>query len=289
MSAEAGLLLRLATAPPAEACSLLAALPVPGLRSLCSLCAIPVPRSAARATCVRRLLDRHACFDRYRRLLATHGALCEREFGRLCAPLLPYFGAMGHIVQEEAGSAVRVSETHVLTCAHCISEDPEPALGQTRVLLFASGVWAVGRCVAFDQTKDLALLALLCASESSTPAPRFPVAAASRVKYPVRVACVGNPSEFDLESDEKDATTEFTPPVFHTSLGRISGSTRSDRLGLGLGSMQHSAWTYWGHSGAPLLGQEGQLLGLHNSWDEERGTRHCVSAREIAEFLAEHT
>lgn len=43
---------------------------------------------------------------------------------------------------------------------------------------------------------------------------------------------------------------------------------------------------YWGHSGAPLLDDAGALRGLHNSWDAERGTRHGVSAAQIADFLS---
>lgn len=48
----------------------------------------------------------------------------------------------------------------------------------------------------------------------------------------------------------------------------------------------HDCWTYWGHSGAPLLERRtGQLVGLHSSWDEETGMRRGVGCEAIAGFL----
>ena len=40
----------------------------------------------------------------------------------------------------------------------------------------------------------------------------------------------------------------------------------------------HDAWTYWGHSGAPLVSAEAgpdgwKLVGVHSSWDEGSGMR----------------
>ena len=51
--------------------------------------------------------------------------------------------------------------------------------------------------------------------------------------------------EFDLESDRADARIAFKPPLFHTSSGRLLGSTRADRVAaIGVGPLQHDAWTY---------------------------------------------
>jgi hypothetical protein len=56
-----------------------------------------------------------------------------------------------------------------------------------------------------------------------------------------------------------------------------------------IGTLKHDAWTYWGHSGAPLLCREtGGLLGLHSSWDDETAMRHGVPLVAIREFLMEH-
>jgi V8-like Glu-specific endopeptidase len=39
-----------------------------------------------------------------------------------------------------------------------------------------------------------------------------------------------------------------------------------------IGALMHDAWTYWGHSGAPLVAEgDGGLVGVHSSWEEGRG------------------
>lgn len=56
-----------------------------------------------------------------------------------------------------------------------------------------------------------------------------------------------------------------------------------------IGTMVHDAWTYWGHSGAPLLRvQDGSLVGLHSSWDHETAMRHGVPLVAIRYFLGQH-
>lgn len=53
-----------------------------------------------------------------------------------------------------------------------------------------------------------------------------------------------------------------------------------------IGSLKHDAWTYWGHSGAPLLkAVDGTLIGLHSSWDDKTAMRHGVPLIEIKHFL----
>ena len=58
-----------------------------------------------------------------------------------------------------------------------------------------------------------------------------------------------------------------------------------------VGRLRHSCWTYWGHSGAPLIrASESKIdvVGLHNSWDDtNRGQRHAVSLEDIQEFIQE--
>ena len=48
----------------------------------------------------------------------------------------------------------------------------------------------------------------------------------------------------------------------------------------------HSCWTYWGHSGGPLLDATGCIVGLHSSWDDETGTRHGIHLDALTEFVA---
>merc|ERR1719482_925745 len=40
-------------------------------------------------------------------------------------------------------------------------------------------------------------------------------------------------------------------------------------------TLQHTCWTYWGHSGAPLFDEAGGVCGLHASWDRHVGMRHA--------------
>lgn len=53
-----------------------------------------------------------------------------------------------------------------------------------------------------------------------------------------------------------------------------------------LGATAHDAGTDWGHSGSPLLNAAGEVIALHNSWNERTGTRHAVSWEAIAGFFA---
>lgn len=60
----------------------------------------------------------------------------------------------------------------------------------------------------------------------------------------------------------------------------------------GLGGMIHGCWTYWGHSGAPIVGVEGageggglRCVGIHNSWNDDNGDRHGVDGAVIIKFL----
>jgi V8-like Glu-specific endopeptidase len=56
-----------------------------------------------------------------------------------------------------------------------------------------------------------------------------------------------------------------------------------------LGKLQHSCWTYWGHSGAGLFEvKNSKLVGLHSSWDGDEGTRHGVHLDALKKFLSEY-
>ena len=49
--------------------------------------------------------------------------------------------------------------------------------------------------------------------------------------------------------------------------------------------LQHTCWTYWGHSGAALLNSKCQVIGLHSAWDGATGTRHGVVWSNVFDFL----
>ncbi len=53
-----------------------------------------------------------------------------------------------------------------------------------------------------------------------------------------------------------------------------------------IGTLKHDAWTYWGHSGAPLLLEEdGTLIGLHSSWDDQTTMRRKLSFQSFLVLL----
>eukprot|EP01052_Picozoa_sp_SAG31_P026740 SAG31_NODE_2446_length_5678_cov_9.411185_7_plen_136_part_00 len=52
------------------------------------------------------------------------------------------------------------------------------------------------------------------------------------------------------------------------------------------GYLQHSCWTYWGHSGAPLFNETGRVVGLHCAWDDRTGMRHGQKVQNLHTVLA---
>lgn len=53
-----------------------------------------------------------------------------------------------------------------------------------------------------------------------------------------------------------------------------------------IGALMHDCWTYWGHSGAPLVEvRSGLLVGLHSSWDEDTDMRRGIGGEAIGAFL----
>lgn len=55
-----------------------------------------------------------------------------------------------------------------------------------------------------------------------------------------------------------------------------------------IGALMHDAWTYWGHSGAPLVAKgDGGLVGVHSSWEEGTGMRRGIGGAAVRAFLRE--
>ncbi|KAK2879504.1 hypothetical protein FQN49_000806 [Arthroderma sp. PD_2] len=56
-----------------------------------------------------------------------------------------------------------------------------------------------------------------------------------------------------------------------------------------IGNLKNDAWTYWGHSGAPLLVEANDtLIGLHSPWDDEMGMRQGIPLVAIRAFLEQY-
>ena len=105
----------------------------------------------------------------------------------------------------------------------------------------------------------------------------------------VPVVAVGNPFDWDLEAPAGAAPTKNGYTPFWVSLGRTEGlASRAYAKKRGLGRLKHSAWTYWGHSGCALVSDEGELVGVHNSWCAENDAqRHGVALEDVRAFLEE--
>jgi hypothetical protein len=196
--------------------------------------------------------------------------------------------------QEEAGTAVCVSASGVLlTCAHCIAENPwDVDESMSRWLLFRSGRIVEAKVLVWDPTRDLALLQIIKAQELDDKVNEsFPhVTIAERKPTPnASLYCVGQPGPEDLETDKAGVKTGYD--ILHVSIGKFRGYAKDQdpQDNSDIGCLKHDCWTYWGHSGAPLLeSKTGELVGLHSSWDEDTGMRRGVPLEAIRSFLKEN-
>lgn len=188
----------------------------------------------------------------------------------------------------------------LLTCAHCIAEtEDELDLSKPHHLLFASGTVVTAHCTAWDPKRDLALLQITAAQlppvgdESSAGFAnwQFPaIGIADRApRVGTKLVCIGQPGSEDLECEEAGVETGYE--VLCVSVGQFRGYAEGQDVqdNEEIGALMHSCWTYWGHSGAPLVERiarmEERLVGLHSSWDDETGMRRGVGVEAIRAFL----
>ena len=207
--------------------------------------------------------------------------------------------------QEEAGTAVCIGAGGLLlTCSHCIAESPEELKKRkTHWLLFKSGSAVKARCIAWDPVRDLALLQIIAAQTATSGShdEDEPDPASSGIQFPfvhlddgpptkdAPMICVGHPGSEDLEAGQPGILTNYD--VLHVSAGRFRGYAAGQDLqdNSEIGALMHDCWTYWGHSGAPIIGWgSGALVGLHSSWDDETGMRRGIAWEAIREFLEEN-
>lgn len=190
--------------------------------------------------------------------------------------------------QQEAGTAVCISPSGILlTCSHCVAEDiAHLTWSQIHWLIFSSGEIVAAKTIAWDATRDLALLVIIKSSSQSTS---FPYAALSATPPQVstRLICIGHPAAEDLEAPLPGTKTGYDTLVLST--GTFRGLADQDpQDNSNIGALMHSCWTYWGHSGAPLVDRRsGDLVGLHSSWDDQTGMRRGVPLEALTAFLDE--
>ena len=156
-------------------------------------------------------------------------------------------------------------------------------VGRCKVSVTAHGIHRSAVCVSADEENDLALMRL----EGAVPAAlsALPLGAEGSDAPGTPVLAVGNPYDWDLESAQP-APRKMGYHPFWTSCGKIQGELNAqvarDR---GVGAQRHSCWTYWGHSGCPIVQSNGGIVALHSSWDDTNGQRHGVPLSAIRAFL----
>ncbi|PKX96173.1 S1 family peptidase [Aspergillus novofumigatus IBT 16806] len=198
--------------------------------------------------------------------------------------------------QHEAGTAVCIHpDGWLLTCAHCFGESEAEWRSHSRKwLLFFTGEAVFVECVAWDAGRDLALARITAlerllpaASQNSIPSFACVPLAPPSASLSSKILCIGQPGSDDLESSAPRKTAYGLIEISEGRLrGLMPGADPHDNEEIG--ALRHDAWTYWGHSGAPLLRRtDGVLLGLHSSWDETTAMRHGVPIVAVRGFLKE--
>lgn len=195
--------------------------------------------------------------------------------------------------QSEAGTGVCIdSRGWILTCAHCFGETAQEWKAERRKwMLYYTGLAVEVECRAWDLRRDLALAKIIRIEMEREPNgyPIFSHVSLATDQYPsTPIFCIGQPGADDLEST---APRKTAYDLIEVSNGRLCGlipeADPHDNSEIGV--LKHDAWTYWGHSGAPLLRQaDGTLLGLHSSWDDSTAMRHGVPLVAIRVFLEEN-
>ena len=198
--------------------------------------------------------------------------------------------------QHEAGTAVCIdARGWILTCAHCFGETtPEWQAQRHQWLLYYTGLAVQVECRARDAHRDLALAKIvrveLLGEHGGDPVtPRFEFVSLAASQCPKSsIICIGQPGVDDLESESPQKTSYNLVEISQGRLcGMIPDVDPQDNSNIGV--LKHNAWTYWGHSGAPLLCEcDGTLLGLHSSWDDTTAMRHGVPLIAIKAFLKEN-
>lgn len=182
-----------------------------------------------------------------------------------------------HLVQDEFGSGFCIdSRGFFLTCYHCVERK------EKCTIIFPSGEISEAFVIYKDKLLDLALLEI----KNSNTTYKYLNIAKETAEKGTKVFCIGNPCDEDLESEQQGRKTNYLP--FHISFGKVQNYTKDRTFGRvksGLGPLIHCCWTYWGHSGAPIINYDGQVVGIHNSWDDKNCNRHGLSVETICEFM----
>ncbi len=170
-------------------------------------------------------------------------------------------------VRVDISSGVCISpDGLIITNAHVAKE-----LHRKMPVQFPNGESYTGVCTVFDYERDLAVVKL----ENVTT--KLPVARFARTNPPTDtfVIVVGQPYTYDH---------------WHVSTGKIT-EYKSEHPWKGrypLGGVVGNWWTEAGNSGSAIFDKEGNIIALHNSWDENTRLRHGIPLAECLQFMKEN-
>jgi serine protease Do len=175
------------------------------------------------------------------------------------------------------GSGVAIAPDKILTNAHVLADAAEgeaiigvvPSEGRKRF---------TGRLIAYEPSKDLALIQLLDGRVEPGAIATGPVPDGAAV------AALGYPFSVD-RARELSAEGFVTPAAPVKSWGRVSGGQSSQRFD----TVLHDAAIGRGNSGGPLVDACGRVVGVNSFVSNSEGVDavfgFAVSAREIVPFL----
>lgn len=237
----------------------------------------------------------HQTLLKKRKWLQTHIIQPPPSLGRNVDTIAkPVIDATLVFAQEEAGTAVCISpQGLLLTCSHCVAETAqELSWNKVHWLLFSSGQVVAAKTIVWDERRDLALLQIVkatdLASQSTFPYLHIAPTYNTPIKRNTPLICVGHPGSEDLETSIPGVQTNYDSLVLST--GKFCGLAKDQdpQDNSEIGCLMHDCWTYWGHSGAPLVDQKsGYLVGVHSSWDDETAMRRGVPLEALRSFLDE--
>ena len=179
---------------------------------------------------------------------------------------------------------VAYEEAHAAWRARTAAALGARRIGRLKTCVTARGAHGVAECVAADEASDVALLRYVDAPPEGLGALQLGGEGDDAAGTPV--LAVGNPYDWDLEGavGAQPRKNGYTP--FWVSAGKLQGEINGDDAAAkGVGPQRHGCWTYWGHSGCPIVGADGTVLAMHNSWDDTNGQRHAVPLRTMRAFV----
>lgn len=169
--------------------------------------------------------------------------------------------------QNKAGTAVCIDPGGlILSCAHCSGERAEEWKARRLDWLFYyTGLAIQVEFQLWDERRDMALAKVVCieipdkrCTGSVRPIFAYVHIADSMSNYSL-LFCVGQPGADDLEPASLRKTAYDLVELSRGRLcGIVAGADSQDNSDIG--ALKHDAWTYWGHSGAPLLRRSDDAL-----------------------------